>query len=218
MPGDFVRTRLAATRGSRHPSYRRKDLRAAKPLPASRRAALHGRSAATAKVFSCPYHAWVVPARRLAAIGAAPQELSGSLQPRRSAEPHAADRPRRHLSRLRVRHAERKSGAAARPSRADDRGDRQSGGPRARRRGRDRDFELHAGISRKLEAASGKRRRHFPSELRAQLLGDAGAPRAGQCLDPRPGPDPRNAAGERLRHPPNGKASSSTGSLAATPS
>ena len=78
-PGDFVRTRLAASRGPGHPAQRRKNLRPAEPLPAPWRANLHGGSGQQPAVqlsLSC----LGVPARRLAVDGSTPQELSGELQ------------------------------------------------------------------------------------------------------------------------------------------
>ena len=91
-PGDFVRTRLGRVRGAGHAPPRRPHLRAAQPLPASRRAAVHGRPGHQPLLFSCPYHAWVFrPDGSLASVPH-PQELSGEFRHRRSAEPHAADR------------------------------------------------------------------------------------------------------------------------------
>ena len=65
-------------RGAGHPPHRRRDLRAAKPLSASRRAALHGRSRHQPAV-QLPLSCLGVPAGRLARLGAAPQELSGRI-------------------------------------------------------------------------------------------------------------------------------------------
>ena len=88
-PGDFVRTRLAAyevlvtrhTDGNIYVLQNRCPHRGARICMVDR---------GNAKVFSCPYHAWSFRPDGSLDLGAASQELSGRLQPRRSAESHAA--------------------------------------------------------------------------------------------------------------------------------
>ena len=175
-PGDFVRTRLAAHEVlvTRHHEGHIWVLHNRCPHRGARLCMVDRGSS---RLFSCPYHAWVFR----------PDGSLASVPHRKSypenfdlADPQnhmRRDGARRELSRLRVRQPRRRSGAARRASRRHDRRDRQPGRPRARRRGRDRGFGLHAGISRQLEAPHGERRRHLPPELRAQLLGHAGPAR-----------------------------------------
>ena len=197
-PGDFVRTRLAAyevlvtrhTDGKIYVLQNRCPHRGARICMVDR---------GNSKVFSCPYHAWSF-------------RPDGSLDsvPHRKSYPDAfsLDDPQNHMQRIgRVASYRGFVFATLNENPApltehlgpmteviDNLVDRAPDGEIEIA-----DFKLHAGVSRQLEAPSGERRRHLPSELRAFLLGRAGAPRARQRLDPRQGPDPRDAARKRLR-------------------
>ena len=163
-PGDFVRTRLAAIRSAGDAPPRRKDLRAAQSLPASRRAALHGRAGYQPRRSAAP----ITPGcsgrtarSRRCRIRKAIRRTSTSPTRKTTCSGSATSQSYRGFV---FANLSDNPSPLARPSRPDDRGDRQSRRSRARRRGRDRGFELHARISRQLEASSGERRRHLSSD------------------------------------------------------
>ena len=216
-PGDFVRTRLAehevlVTRhhdGHIYVLHNRCPHRGARLCMVDR---------GSSRLFSCPYHAWVFrPDGSLASV------------PHRKSYPANFDiaDPQNHMQR--VGPCRRAIAASCSPI-----------SPTIRRRSSsiwapmtevidnlvdrapdgeveiaDSSFTLEYRGNWKLHLENAADIFHPTFVHTSSVMPARRAP--GECLDHRPGPDPRNADGERLRAATNGKASSSTACRAATP-